>query len=260
MGKKTTKSSSSSSSTRNSAEHVAAVYVALQLADALPSESIKPPNGSVEELLRDARQLAAATRAHEADLIARGLSPMMAGTLEARADALSQTQALWMADRRKGLRKESTAALIAEAEEARADVLAIADLALRRSRDGLARLANIREGEGLADLAADLRDLSVLVADAEDAFAGVNEDADLLADRLKKLGKKLADALDDEDGGRVVSSSKDRRDRLVVLVKDAIEEVRAYARVAFRKDGSNERRGAFTTVAARRKRVLRPAA
>ena len=254
MGKKTTKTSTSP---RNSAEHITAVYTALQLADALPSESVKSPDGSVEEVLRDARQLAAATRAYEADLIARGLSPSMATVLEARADALSQTQALWMADRRKGLRKESTAALIAEAEEARADVLAVADLALRRSRDGLARLANIREGEGLADLAADLRDLAVLVRDADDAFAIVNEDADALADRLKKLSKKLNEALADEDAGRVVSSSKDRRDRLVVLVKDAIEEVRAYARVAFRKDTTNERRGAFMSVAARRKK--RPA-
>ncbi len=253
MGKKTKKAAAS---TRNSAEHVAAVYVALQLADALPSESLKPPDGSVEELLRDARQIAAAARAHEAELVARGLSPTMAGVLEARADALSQTQALWMADRRKGLRKESTAALIAEAEEARADVLAVADLALRRSRDGLGRLANIREGEGLADLAADLRDLAGLVSDAEDAFALVNEDAVLVSDRLKKLGKKLSDALADEDGGRVVSSSRDRRDRLVVLVRDALEEVRAYARVAFRKDFTNERRGAFTSVAARRRRKL----
>ncbi|MDP2343386.1 MAG: hypothetical protein Q8O67_20680 [Deltaproteobacteria bacterium] len=252
MGKKTSKQAPTSS--RNSAEHHAAVFVALQLADALPSESVKAPDASVEELLRDARQLAAATREHQDELIARGLAPNMAATLEARADALSQTQALWMADRRKGLRKESTAALIAEAEEARRDALAIADLALRRSRDGLARLANIREGEGLADLAADLRDLSALVSDAGDAFALVNEDADVLSDRLKKLGKKLTEALASEDAGRVVSSSKDRRDRLVVLVKDAIEEVRAYARVVFRKDSTNERRGAFITVAARRKR------
>jgi hypothetical protein len=232
-------------------EHEARIGRARALARALPAGAVPEPGRRTAVLLRDARAVAAACVAHADALSARGLPGDLPADLVARADALSQAQALWLADRRSGLRAESTAVLLHDADELRDDAVAVAGLALRKSRDGQLRLAALRDGEGIADLIADLRDLAALARDAVDAFADVNEDAGALATRLTRMRKKLEDALAEDDAGQVVSSAKDLRDRLSVLVEDALDEIRAFAAVAFRADGDNSRRGAFALVSPR---------
>jgi hypothetical protein len=231
--------------------HEARIERARALARALPAGAVPEPSRRIPDILRDARTVAAACSAHAQALAARGLPGQLAEDLVARADALSQAQALWLADRRGGLRAESTAVLLADADALRDEAVAIAGLALRKSRDGQARLHALRDGEGIADLIADLRDLASLARDAADAFDAVNEDATSLAQRLQKARKKLEEALANDGTGQVVSSAKDLRDRLAVLVEDALDEIRAYAAVAFRSDENNVRRGAFATLFAR---------
>ncbi|MBM4280251.1 MAG: hypothetical protein FJ137_05670 [Deltaproteobacteria bacterium] len=209
------------------------------------------PSRRTTALLRDARTIAAACRAHADALIARGMPSHAAADLVARADALSQAQALWLADRRSGLRVESTAVLLADADALRDDVTALAGLALRKSRDGLERLASLRDGEGIAELIADLRDLAALARDAAAAFEDINEDPGALESRLLGVSRKLEAALAADDAGQIVSSAKDLRDRLAVLVEDAIDEVRAFAAVAFRGDPDNARRGSFAVLSPR---------
>jgi hypothetical protein len=231
--------------------HEARIEAALALARALPAAALVEPSRRTSDLLRDARTIAAACRTHAAALLARGLPRHAADDLVARADALSQAQALWLADRRGGLRAESTAVLLADADALRDEVIALAGLALRRSRDGLERLASLRDGEGIAELIADLRDLAALARDAAAAFEDIHEDPATLETRLLSTSRKLAAALAADDAGHVVSSAKDLRDRLAVLVEDAIDEIRAFAAVAFRTDADNTRRGAFAVVSPR---------
>jgi hypothetical protein len=249
--KKQSTSSSTSSLPHSTPAHEARIDRARALARALPSQAVHEPVRRTADLLRDARSVASACRLHAAALAARGLPAQAADDLVARADALSQAQALWLADRRSGLRTEATAALLADADALRDEAVAIAALALRKSRDGQERLASLRDGEGIADLIRDLVDLAALARDAADAFEDINEDPAALHARLTKTCRKLDAALAAADAGHVVSSAKDLRDRLAVLVEDSLDEIRAFAAVAFRADGDNARRGAFASLSPR---------
>jgi hypothetical protein len=233
--------------------HLARIDQALAIAQALPAELVRRPSLPVTELLRDARSVAAAAETWRDALVARGLSEHLASDLVARADALSQAQAMWLAERSRGLKATGSTLVLREAELLRSDVLALLALALRRSRDGLARLEALTNGEGIADLLRDLETLAHLVRDAAVALAAINEDAAALGRAIEKAHKAVHSAVSKE-AGDVLSSSKDTRDRLAVLVEDGIDEVRAFAAVAFRNDPTQDRRGAFVTVSLRHAR------
>ena len=245
------KQSPSSSLPHSTPAHEARIDRVRSLARALPASAVHEPARRTTDLLRDARSLASACRVHADALAARGLPAGAADDLVARADALSQAQALWLADRRSGLRAESTAVLLADADTLRDEAIAVAGLALRRSRDGLERLRALRDGEGIGDLIRDLLDLAALARDAAEAFEDVNEDPAALEARLTRTARKLDAALTAVDAGHVVSSAKDLRDRLAVLVEDSLDEIRAFAAVAFRADADNARRGAFASLSLR---------
>jgi hypothetical protein len=233
--------------------HLERIDQALAIAQALPAEHVRRPALPIGDLLRDARTVAAAADAWREALVARGLADSLASDLVARADALSQAQAMWLAERSRGLKASASTLALREAEALRSEATAVLGLALRRSRDGQARLDGITHGEGIADIVADLAALADLARDADLALAAINEDAEALARGLEKAKKAVENAAA-RDGGRIVSSSKDTRDRLAVLVEDAIDEIRAFAAVAFRADPTNERRGAFAPVGTRRAR------
>jgi hypothetical protein len=233
--------------------HLERIDQAVAIAMALPAEHVRRPALPIGELLRDARTVAAAADTWRDALVARGLADSLASDLVARADALSQAQAMWLAERSRGLKATASTLALREAEALRAEASAILGLALRRSRDGQARLDALSWGEAIADIVADLDALATLARDADLALAAVNEDAEALARELDKARKAVENAAA-KDAGRIVSSSKDTRDRLAVLVEDAIDEIRAFAAVAFRADPHNERRGAFAAVGTRRSR------
>jgi hypothetical protein len=233
--------------------HLQSIDHAVTVALALPAELLRRPTTAVEELLRDARAVAAAATLHREALVDRGLTAAMADELVARADALSQAQAMWLADRRRGLKNDVTAVLLKDAETLRSTTRAVVGLALRKSRDGQIRLDAISGGEGIADLVDDLAKLSRLVKDADMALELINEDPVALASTLDKVRRKVEGSMLDDDAGRIVSGSKDLRDRLAVLVEDAIDEIRAFAAVAFHNDTTHERRGAFASLAPRRR-------
>ena len=233
--------------------HVERIDQAVAIAMALPAEHVRRPTLPVGDLLRDARTVAAAADAWRDALVARGLADTLASDLVARADALSQAQAMWLAERSRGLKASASTLALREAEGLRSEASAIVGLALRRSRDGMARLDAVTWGEGIADIVSDLDALAALARDADLALAAINEDAEALARSLDKARKAVESAAA-KHGGRVVSSSKDTRDRLAVLVEDAIDEIRAFAAVAFRADPTNERRGAFAPIGLRRAR------
>lgn len=233
--------------------HLERIDHAVAIAMALPAEHVRRPSLPISELLRDARSVAAAADTWRDALVARGLPENLAHDLVARADALSQAQAMWLAERSRGLKASASTLALREAEALRSEASAILGLALRRSRDGQVRLDALSWGEGIADIVADLEALAALARDADLALAAVNEDAEALARALTKA-KKAVESAAARGAGRVVSSSKDVRDRLAVLVEDAIDEIRAFAAVAFRADPNNERRGAFAAVGTRRPR------
>jgi len=233
--------------------HLERIDQAVAIAQALPAEHVRRPALPIGDLLRDARTVAAAAETWRDALVARGLADSLASDLVARADALSQAQAMWLAERSRGLKATASTLALREAEALRSEATAILGLALRRSRDGQARLDAVSHGEGIADIVADLEALAALARDADLALAAINEDAESLARGLDKA-KKAVESAAAKEGGRLVSSSKDTRDRLAVLVEDAIDEIRAFAAVAFRADPTNERRGAFAPVGTRRAR------
>jgi len=228
--------------------HLRSIDHAVAIAMALPGHLVRRPSAPVEALLRDARTVSAAAREHLAALVARGMGEGAADELVARADALSQAQAMWLTDRSRGLCKDASSLLLREAEGLLADAVAVLTLALRKSREGQERLASLSGGEGILELVDDLKRTAALVRAADDALFAINEDAASLAKELDRARKRVESAVIDDEAASIVSPSKDSRDRLAVLVEDAIDEVRAFAFVAFRADPTTARRGAFATV------------
>ena len=57
--------------------------------------------------------------------------------------------------------------------------------------------------------------------------------------------------------GKTLSAAKDTRDRVFTLADDAISEIRAYAKFAFRKDRSPSRINLFTSDYNRRRNQRR---
>ena len=123
--------------------------------------------------------------------------------------------------------------------------------------EGKRRVSMIREGEGLADLVSDLNDQAVLLTDFRPRFEAIRVDVDAESQKAAKLRDDLQAALAEEDVAKTLTGYKELRDRIFTLTKRSLQELRAFASFAFRKDKTNSRRNLFTSSYIRRKKSQR---
>ncbi len=226
------------------ADHKTVVDAMRAELNTLPASAVAAPDMPVKAFLDEGMTAVEAAKQHLDALVRAGLSEALIITLERTVLALQSAQILWNTERGMG-RSEVMSRLIEKAETVRSYLLAASDLALRNDPDALARLSAIREGEGLADLVMDLGDLAVLITDRKDLYTAVNLDPDDLAQSAAGFRNDLQSGLAEEDVAKTLSGYKDTRDRCFVLAKQALQEVRAFAKFAFRDDTTNVRRGLF---------------
>ncbi|MBN2525544.1 MAG: hypothetical protein JXR76_04060 [Deltaproteobacteria bacterium] len=233
-------------------ELMALVDKVRDVAEGLTPDAIARPHMPVMVMIDELSNTVLAAKEHRDALFAVGVTDEMVARLKMVADALRAAQAIFIAEKARG-RSDENLAQIAAAEAFREDVLAGAALALRNDTDGQRRVAEIKEGEGLADLMDDLRNLAVLVTDKRSFFEAIRVDVDAVSAEALAKSEGLQTMLSEEDVARSMTNSKEMRDRVFTLAKDALREIRLFAAYAFRKDKSNNRRLIFTSAYMRRR-------
>ncbi|WP_025665358.1 hypothetical protein [Aquimarina megaterium] len=210
----------------------------LVVLEALPQEAVKSPTIPVDVFMQEAENLFVWAEEDKETLVAKGLDwQMYAEDLPTRTGACRYAQAVWMKERysqeeaAKAWREESP-----KAYEFRNDLLADLRFAFRKRMDLLARVRAIADGEGDADMIQDLMDISVLgkanIAELEKAKYDLSN-FDIAAQQSDALAELLAKA-----NGATLDNSKAKeiRDRAYTHLKEAIDELRATGKYAFRKD------------------------
>jgi hypothetical protein len=233
-------------------EHLAVIDQVKAEAMALDADGFSAPDIPVKIYLDELRTSVLAARQYFDALDAVGYTAPMLARLDQLLEALTSVQAVWNTERRGG-RSEAVADLIEAGEAEREEHLSAADLALRHDDAGLERIGLIREGEGLADLTADLGDLALLMTDFRDAFKAIKVDAKAAAGSAVSMQKRLQQALAEERVGKSLKGYKELRDRIWALSKFELSELRAFSTRAFRKDKTNARRHLFTSTYTRRR-------
>lgn len=170
--------------------------------------------------------------------------------LQALPGALDDAERAWQKGRTRAKLESTRGDARAAAEELRRAILAAATYFLRADPGAEAELARIREGDGVADLAADLRDLAELLDEHPilgKPSVGLPSGA---AAKARALAATLAPLADAEAAAALL----ERRNALWWLLVQALREVRLAARFLFR--GDPKRLGRFTSAyEARRRRA-----
>jgi hypothetical protein len=237
-------------------DHLVVVGSVKSLAEALPAEAVVEPNMPMPVYISECTTMIVGAKEHFEALSAVGYTAEMLKSAEDRAIAAISAQAVWNTERRGG-HSESVVQLIAESEQKRDDLVAASALALRKNPDGLRRLDMIREGDSIPDMIADLGDLAVLLTDAKPLYQAINLDVDAEASAAAKLRDQLQGTLAHESVAKSLSGSKEMRDRIYTLSKEALAELREFASFAFRNDKTDRRRNLFVSAYQRRTRRKR---
>lgn len=151
--------------------------------------------------------------------------------LPALLAGLKAAEAAWGNSRFASKAGRNKVAARKEAEALRSDLLASADFLFRNDAAASAELARIRDGEGVADLVADLTDLAEFWASHKKVWA-VDEE---LSDADFKRATELADILGSEDDPEASVTAMERRNQLAFLVETSLRELRAAAAFLLRK-------------------------
>ncbi len=118
-----------------------------------------------------------------------------------------------------------------EAEALRSDLLGSAEFLFRKDKDASAALARIRDGEGLADLVADLHDLVKFWGAHKKVWALDESISDADFKRASELAELLGSAEDSDDA----ITAQEHRNQLAWLLEQRLSELRDAAGFLLRK-------------------------
>jgi hypothetical protein len=206
---------------------------------AMPAQEVAPPPIPVEVALKEGAALLAWVEQHpepRARLEAVGVEPSQWADLQRSLGALQRAQALWD-QARMTRRSEEQRRAEQEGYDARAHLSAAIRFHLRRDAQAQAFLRDLQEGDGVADLMADLEALAVFLEQRPDAFARDQTlDPKAEAPRLRELAAKIL------QGTAAISTTEaslgllDMRNRAWSHHAQLLDELRAAARYVFRGD------------------------
>jgi hypothetical protein len=145
--------------------------------------------------------------------------------------ALGEAQAEWVGERR-GLTAQQVMDALAGGYAARAGALELCEFYAHGKREALGALSVIREGEGDADMVADLSALAAFYRTNAALFARrKNFKPDEEADKLDALAADLTGLLDEKVLGTARKAALSLRDRAYTHADLILDEVRRYGRL-----------------------------
>lgn len=225
---------------------------------AIPKVNVQAPAIPVDVYNQEAEDLAVWVEGEEEPMTKAGLDWNQALQLPVRAGALRYAQSLWMKEfniQEEARREWETKA--PAAYELKNDLEADCRFAFRERPDLLAKVQQIEEGTGNADLIQDLSDLAELAIANQPLVVAVGVDPaklQLAATTAPEMARLLA-LMNGETTSN--SEAKVMRDRAYTYLKMAVNEVRDTGKYVFRKDP--EKLKGFTSAYYRKLNRTRPA-
>jgi hypothetical protein len=227
---------------------------------AIPAVDLDQPDMPMSVALQEASDLAVLvnTELVRNRLVAVGCQGETLALLPKVVDATRAAQSEWAVsrDRSKGeaQRNRETAG-----DALRADLIAACRFNLRHNRTAQATLDAIVQGEGVADLVQDLKDLGALIERHTEAFAADQTfDPSRAAESARSLAADIEAGLSGTRATRDQDQAKLVRDQAYTLLDDLMAEVRNAGKYAFRKEPAMAAK--FTSQYLRRKRRRRASA
>lgn len=203
---------------------------------ALPPEAAeKAPDQTTSDALQDARDVLRAVKSVQAKLEKLPGVAAHIASLPVLLEAAEEAQHEWTTTRAHRRSKEFKT-LLKSAEKLRSDLVAAGRYLLRKNDEAQRVLDLIAEGDGLADLVADLKALARFAELHAEALASATL-ADGPAGAAKQaisLAKSIEEGLSDAHADTSSTEKVRTRNKHFVLLGEAVSEVRAAARYALR--------------------------
>ncbi|MBI3070569.1 MAG: hypothetical protein HYY84_00440 [Deltaproteobacteria bacterium] len=223
----------------------------LPILKAIPADKVIEPDRPVGIIVQEAYELANAAHQYRPHLLAVGVSAELLDGIVTHANALSAAQTEWTHVREMGF-PAALHATIDAATVVRRDLVDSSHYALRNDGDALAIVSRIQEGEGVADICQDLKDLAALTEKYRAEFDRIDFDFEI-AKRARALATEVLTGHAAATTKKVSTEAKSIRDRAFTHLDDAVDEVRAAGLFAFRRDADSSRLAKFRSAYAIRR-------
>ena len=201
---------------------------------AIPANKVKEPTIPVGIFVQEAEDLAQWSSDDLSLLTTLGITGETLGSIKVRAGALRETQSLWNKDRRTMQdAQKQWAAQSPAAYDLRDELIHTFRYAFRNDDKLLARVAEIADGTGHADMLQDLNDLAVLGREHIELLNAIGFDTaklDLAASKSDTLAEVLAAA----NGDKLSNNEfKITHDQAFTFLKQVVDEVRDAGKYLF---------------------------
>ena len=198
------------------------------LIQALDINDVKEPNMPVDVFTQECDDLYHWCQSDKEKLTAAGLDWTLVNDLPVRASACREAQSVWVTERRTRQQAEQDWKTKSPAAyDLRNQLLHTFTYAYRRAPEILSRVAEIRDGNGHADMIQDLNDLSVLGRTHTAQLQSINFDTTLL-DTAASTSKEMSTVLAMANGDRNQESmAKTIRDKAYTYLKQLVDEIKA---------------------------------
>ncbi len=212
---------------------------------AFDADMIDEPRMPIAVALQEANDLAillAEDASVAAQLEAVGLDRAVIDGLRPAVGATREAQSRWVVlrDRSKPAAQKEREA---RGEALRSELLSAARWSLREDEVALGTLSAISEGDGLADLVQDLRDLAQLVERSRAAFAADRTfEAAASIEQARSLSDEISAGAGTAKLDGEAASARELRDRAYTHLATLVEQLRAAGRHAYRKDDRMRKR------------------
>ena len=200
---------------------------------ALEDSYDRPPDVSVPVLMQEGLELAGVVGKYRARLLGgTRLEKKLLDAIASRRATLDTTESMWRARR---LQAAGSRELHDEAEALKRDAVATLRYFVADDATVQRRLDAIQEGTGLADFVVDLKRLSELLAEQAPSL----KKADLpknAATRARELSEQISEGAAGQSVDGAAAQLLSLRNRAFWSLREAMDEIRAAGRYAFRAE------------------------
>ncbi len=205
--------------------------------ESIENDQIRAQNIPLYVYLQEAENLNKWLQPDKELLINAGVFAELIEEFPIRAGACREAQSLWIKEKNsKSEYEKEWAEKSPEAYDLRNKLLHAFTYAYRKDTELLKRVAEIRDGDGHADMIQDLNDLAVFGIANPTQLELINfplTDLDLAADKASYMAELLAMANGDKHHE---NEAKLIRDKAYTYLKEAVDEIKACGKYLFWKD------------------------
>lgn len=206
----------------------------LEVIVAIPDEKVQEPGIPVDVFLQEAENLHKWSLLDTDALSSIGITPERINELPKRAGACREAQSNWFKDRYSQLEAQREWGIQGPlAYDLRDQLVHAFRYAFRNDMALSARITEIADGSGHADMIQDLNDLAVLGRENTAMLTAIGFDVSLL-DNAATTADAMAELLATANGDKAIGNeTKDIRDKAYTYLKELVDEIRDAGKYLF---------------------------